>query len=619
MRAVHRSIRLLFLATLLSATCIFVLLPRTVWAAPTHALPLSYVPAINAVLAASPTEVRITFSEHLNASTSRIVVVDPSNRELDNRDSHVLDDGNTMVVSVPLLQAGTYVVFWRSTSADDGHTTGSTYLFHIKNADGKVPPLTGPLPSGNAIGQGLSSGGVDLPTVIASLARAVGLLALAIILGGIFWRVIVLPRTSAFSDTTQTRFASLSDRVTILAFAVMIGAAVIEILAQAVQLDGTLRGIFSLSLLNDILFRSRFGLFVIVRVALSLVALFWLYSPEMRRHTNRLLEPLFAIVLMIAFVYSGHGAATNAAWGSIVDFIHLGAYGIWLGGIFYLVAVILPVVAREGTSSLARYLGQNVPAFAVPALVSAAILAITGPLNANARMTSFSQLWTTGYGIILSLKVAIFIVMAAVAYQHAFPLRARLATLVANDKKKAALLTQHGTTTPEAEVTGRWQLEDVTRAILGRMRIEASLGLGIILCVGLLSAFAGTLTPTLAATTSSFGATGGPVSQTQAIDGYSVTVKLAPGTFGTNTFTVAVKNADGTPMTGGGVYFLTSMVEMDMGENEIDLAENPAVHGEYTGQGELPMAGHWHLKTFVRAPSDPKTNHITTFTVGVGQ
>ena len=86
MRAVHRSIRLLFLATLLSATCIFVLLPRTVWAAPTHALPLSYVPAINAVLAASPTEIRITFSEHLNASTSRIVVVDPSNRELDNRD-----------------------------------------------------------------------------------------------------------------------------------------------------------------------------------------------------------------------------------------------------------------------------------------------------------------------------------------------------------------------------------------------------------------------------------------------------------------------------------------------------------------------------------------------------
>ena len=57
-----------------------------------------------------------------------------------------------MTVSLPLLPAGTYVVFWRTHSADDGHVAAGSYLFHIKRADGTVPPLTGALPTGSSIG-----------------------------------------------------------------------------------------------------------------------------------------------------------------------------------------------------------------------------------------------------------------------------------------------------------------------------------------------------------------------------------------------------------------------------------------------------------------------------------
>ena len=93
---------------------------------------------------------QITFSEHLNPDISKIVVVNPSNQQVDDRDSRVSDDALTMTVSLPLLPAGTYIVFWRTHSADDGHVAAGSYIFHIKRADGTVPPLTGPLPTGSS-------------------------------------------------------------------------------------------------------------------------------------------------------------------------------------------------------------------------------------------------------------------------------------------------------------------------------------------------------------------------------------------------------------------------------------------------------------------------------------
>src|SRR5262249_55736828 len=95
-----------------------------------HALPVHYAPAQNAVLKTPPTQVQIVFSEHLNPDISKIVVVNPSNQQVNTGESQVSDDGYSMAVSLPLLPAGTYVVFWRTHSADDGHVAGGSYLFH---------------------------------------------------------------------------------------------------------------------------------------------------------------------------------------------------------------------------------------------------------------------------------------------------------------------------------------------------------------------------------------------------------------------------------------------------------------------------------------------------------
>src|SRR5258708_31900249 len=94
-----------------------------------HALPVRYNPAQKAVLRNPPTEVEIVFNEHVNPDISALVVVNPSNQEVDNRDSQVSADGLTMTVTLPLLPAGTYVAFWPTHSAQLARVAARVFIF----------------------------------------------------------------------------------------------------------------------------------------------------------------------------------------------------------------------------------------------------------------------------------------------------------------------------------------------------------------------------------------------------------------------------------------------------------------------------------------------------------
>src|SRR5689334_22626903 len=68
-----------------------------------HAVLVRSDPADHAVLQAPPSSVRLWFSEEINPLTSRTVVVDPANRQVDRGDSHRESSDNTeLEVSLPL-------------------------------------------------------------------------------------------------------------------------------------------------------------------------------------------------------------------------------------------------------------------------------------------------------------------------------------------------------------------------------------------------------------------------------------------------------------------------------------------------------------------------------------
>jgi len=97
-----------------------------------HAFLVRAEPRVGSKVNKVPTEVRVWFSETVQASVSSIQVFDESGKQVNKKDTHS-DRANRAVLCVSLLPAltpGTYKVIWRVTSADT-HVTSGDFHFQI--------------------------------------------------------------------------------------------------------------------------------------------------------------------------------------------------------------------------------------------------------------------------------------------------------------------------------------------------------------------------------------------------------------------------------------------------------------------------------------------------------
>jgi methionine-rich copper-binding protein CopC len=97
-----------------------------------HAFLVRAEPRVGSKLNKVPTEVRVWFSETVQAGVSSIQVFDVSGKQVDKKDTHS-DRANRTVLCVSLLPAltpGTYKVICRVTSADT-HVTSGDFHFQI--------------------------------------------------------------------------------------------------------------------------------------------------------------------------------------------------------------------------------------------------------------------------------------------------------------------------------------------------------------------------------------------------------------------------------------------------------------------------------------------------------
>jgi putative copper export protein len=118
-----------------------------------------------------------------------------------------------------------------------------------------------------------------------------------------------------------------------------------------------------------------------------------------------------ALALSLAFAsglsLSGHSAAdAGSSWLSqLADWAHLAAACLWIGGLVQLAVVVWPLLPDARRSA---FLG-----FSRLATVCIGVLLLAGVYLSILRLPQLSDLWTTGYGQVLLVKIGLVAVALA--------------------------------------------------------------------------------------------------------------------------------------------------------------------------------------------------------------
>jgi len=580
------------------------------------------------------------FSEDLNPALSTASVINASNstasnanapsHRVDNRDAHVsASDSKEMDVTLsPNLPPAAYLVLYQTDSAEDGHILRGSFIFYVARPDGSVPSYNGNALTGqNLLGSSTNSGQIDGPALFNLVVITLVELGAVFWVGAQLWLVFVLqPVTQdhkeeyAINQQVRERFERRFSLPTLL---VLLFANIGVLVGQALNINAA--AALSPTFIASLTTGSRFGTFWIMReivigVAL-LISLYILLSkrlPTLFGKTLPWINVLLGLALLIAIAMSSHAAAVSknvVIYAIPIDWLHLLAASLWVGGMMFIATTFLPVLVRLPLAQRTRSLLTTLPYYSLWAFGAVGLMAVTGPFSATFRFTIWTQLFTTAYGRTLVVKILLVCALLLTSAIHVFLLRPRLkkeykkyayaverlASHQANHEMTAA---DHVTKSIDQQVRLReGRLSRGTQRMTKILRSEPLLGVAVLICVGLMNVFGGTLSPVTTGQQQQTTANSKPYNTTvKTTDNkFTVTFNVNPDHFGTNVFTVSVvNNKTGKPTTNIGVSLYTTMLDMDMGTDNVNLL--PDGKGHFSASGDLSMGGNWQVRIQIRTP-----------------
>lgn len=341
-----------------------------------HATLLGASPPDGAVLDTTPPALVLRFNEPVSPLTATLIRPgEGSGRSVD-----LVAKGTEL--SLPFdgeLDDGTYVVSWRAVS-EDGHPIAGTNVF--------------------SIGQPIAAGAFDLtspsqPGVVLLLwvTRLVFYVGLFFGVGGAAFRILspVLPR-----------------RARRLGIAASIGGAVAAVLVIGLQgLDALGLGIAGLAdgEVWSTGLSTAYGRTSVLALGAFLAALmaFWLHHKLMLK----LIGAVGLMLLGLAVSTSGHASAAEPQWlMRVALFTHIVCIAWWVGALYPLV-LLLRLERRIATPPL-LYFSSAIPFAIVPLVASGIVLAIV-------QLGWPGPHWISGYGAILTAKLALLAILFAIA------------------------------------------------------------------------------------------------------------------------------------------------------------------------------------------------------------
>jgi len=496
------------LATLLSVLCFAT-------GVSAHASLVAADPADSSILAAAPQAIQLRFNEAVTPSVVRLIDAEGKTRD----DATVRTIDQTIVITPPLsLPRGTQVVSYRVIS-QDGHPVSGSLVFSIG------APTDTPVARDSA-------GPV---AVLIWLARIGLYLGLFVGIGGVFFTSWIAPARVGLNA--------------------IIAALIVGLLSAVASLG--LQGLDVLNLtLGDLLiaapwragFATSLGPSLVTAMVAMAAGIAALQSASSR--SARALSALAMAGVGLSLALSGHAATAPPQWlNRPMVFLHGVGVAFWVGALAPLVALawrraegLLPVLHR-----FSRLAGPVV-----------GVLVLTGLTLAIIQLPNFRALIETSYGLILSIKISLVVVLLGVAALNRF----RFTPMIAVDPSSTRPLV---------------------RSILFECLIVA----------GILAVVAGwRFTPPPRALAVAIRP---PLAIHIHTDQAMFQVLVSPGRVGTDDFVLQLMNGDAAPLAAKEATLILSLPERG-----IEPLERSAQFGAdgywHVRDVPLPYPGRWHLR-----------------------
>jgi putative copper resistance protein D len=217
---------------------------------------------------------------------------------------------------------------------------------------------------------------------------------------------------------------------------------------------------------------TQFGQFSQLRLLLALVlACLLLLS---RLYGNRVANWLriftagFAILLLGSLAWMGHAAGATGAGANThltSDILHIVAAGIWVGGLAPLALFMWRVDGSDHHQHLATS-GPVLRRFSNLGVISVAVLFVSGLVNTWFLTNHLRGLIGTRYGVLLQIKLALFLGMLCIAAANRFRLLPQLVEIADPPHQPGNVVT--------------------LRQLRRNTGVEIALGLAVLYIVGLL-------------------------------------------------------------------------------------------------------------------------------------
>jgi copper transport protein len=341
-------------------------------AALAHATLVSSDPADGAVLATAPSRLVLTFNEPVSPLVLRLVDDQGAATTL----SYRLDDTAVTIDRPGVIGRGSHALSWRVISSD-GHPVGGSVLFSIG------APSAGGVPGAFAA--------VDWPVRIAIWCGRLAIyLGLLIGVGGVFFGKVV-----AMEDRGAGRLRLAALIAGLLAVPASIGLQGLDALDLPLSRLG--QGIVWQTAMG-----TSWGATAVIAF-LGLVAA--LAATAGRGRRAALLAVIAFLGVGAAFSASGHASAARPQLlARSAVFIHTMAVAFWIGALIPLAAAL----RQAGDRLVLRRFARLIPLAIVPLALSGAALAVL-------QVEKPAALWSTTYGRILLVKLALVSILLLLA------------------------------------------------------------------------------------------------------------------------------------------------------------------------------------------------------------